>query len=57
MLGRKKIGYFIAIRSPLLLFASHCSLRLRFTVQDDRAGLGLGSGNEGIETSRIGSGF
>lgn len=57
MLGRKKIGYFVAIRPPLLLFASHCSFGLRFTVQDDRPGLGLGSRNERIEASGIGSGF
>ena len=56
MLGGRKIGYFIAIRLPLPLFLFCRGFGLRFTVQDDRLGFGLGSGDESIEASSLGSG-
>jgi len=57
MLGRKKVGYFVAIRPPLLLFASDRGFGLRVTVQHDRPDFGLGSRNAGIEASSIRSGL
>ena len=56
MLGGRKIGYFIAIRLPLPLFLFCRGFGLRFTVQDDRPGFGLGPGNEGTEAGSLGSG-